>query len=295
MVFMVKKHLVVSLTSLGLGILIGIGSSLLVSSSASPARLFSKLHFGTGSLTATSQPGGGQTSPGDAAQAPGSDRPQLSLNAPGNGGNAVNGAGTSGTGSATDPGSGSASAGSDAVPSPSSGPAPSGSSGTSGQGSQSAGSASGASGQGSQSPASGTGSAEPVPPAAAQAIIADYKQDIGTFFDAWKCQNVKAFKAELAKGYAGPLLDSHVKQAEPYITRGVGIDARSITFDSVTVENANADSATLRADYRYTAGDCNLKDGKGTGVPTDHSVHVRVNLVKINQRWIITGETPLNA
>ncbi|WP_240983419.1 hypothetical protein [Acididesulfobacillus acetoxydans] len=271
---MVKKHLVVSLTSLGLGILIGIGSFLLVSSSASPARLFSKLRFGTGSLTATSQPGSGQTPPADTAQASGSERPQLSLNAPGNSGTAVNGAGTSGTGSASDPGAVSPSSGSDAVPSPSSGPTLSGSSDTTGQGP--------GQGPGQGSPSAGT-----------QAIIADYKQDIGILFDAWKCQNVKAFKAELAKGYAGPVLENHVKQAEPYITQGVGLDVQSVTFDSVTVEDANADTATLRADYRYTAGDCSLKNGQATGAPTDHSVHVRVNLVKMNQRWIITGETPL--
>ena len=105
---------------------------------------------------------------------------------------------------------------------------------------------------------------------------------------------MKAFRAELAKGYSGALFERHARQAEGYISKGMGMEASKITFDNVTVETANADTATLRADYRYTASDYNLTDAVSVGAPSEHTVHIRVNLIKTNQRWVITGETPLN-
>jgi len=128
----------------------------------------------------------------------------------------------------------------------------------------------------------------------AQQIIGDYKQDIGFFFDAWKSADMTAFRSKLTRAYSGELLERHARQAEEYILQGVGLDVSNISFDNVVVEEAGAYTATLRADYRYTASDFILSEGKTVGTPIEHVVHVRVNLIKSGQRWLITGETILD-
>lgn len=135
------------------------------------------------------------------------------------------------------------------------------------------------------------GLGEAVSPLLAQQIVGDYKQDIGFFFDAWKSTDMTTYRSKLAKAYAGDLLERHARQAEEYILQGVGLDVSLINFDNVVVEAADAGTATLRADYRYTASDFVLNEGKTVGTPNEHVVHVRVNLIKSGQRWVITGET----
>jgi len=46
-------------------------------------------------------------------------------------------------------------------------------------------------------------------------------------------------------------------------------------------------------DYRYTAKDYNLTDGATVGEEHEQIVQVRVNLVKQNSRWLITGESTI--
>ncbi|MDI6812237.1 MAG: hypothetical protein QMC95_06230 [Desulfitobacteriaceae bacterium] len=139
------------------------------------------------------------------------------------------------------------------------------------------------------------GAAEKVSALLAQQIIGDYKQDIGFFFDAWKSADMTAYRSKLARAYSGQLLERHARQAQDYILQGVGLDVSNISFDNVVVEMAEANTATLRADYRYTASDFILKEGKTVGTPNEHVVHVRVNLIKSGQRWVITGEVGMGA
>ena len=132
-----------------------------------------------------------------------------------------------------------------------------------------------------------------VAPQLAQQIIADYKQNIGTFFDAWKSQDMLTFRSKLSKAYTGELYEKHARRAENFIVQGIGLDVTRINFDQVSVESATTTSATLRADYRYGARDYSLGKQTPVGEEHEHAVHVRVNLVKVNSRWLITGETPL--
>lgn len=144
-------------------------------------------------------------------------------------------------------------------------------------------------------PAAGTiPSNPPVSPQTAEKIIADYKQDIGVFFNAWKSPDAQSFRTKLATGYTGDILDKHVSQAEPFLAQGLGVDVTRIDFDRVVVEEADNNTATLQADYRYSARDYSLADAAPTGDDHDQTVHTRVNLVKINSRWLVTGETILN-
>ncbi|SPF55761.1 conserved exported hypothetical protein [Candidatus Desulfosporosinus infrequens] len=124
-----------------------------------------------------------------------------------------------------------------------------------------------------------------------QEIITDYKQDIGIFFDAWKSVDMDSFRLKLAKAYTGELFEKHARRAEGYLVQGLGLDVSQITFDRVDIENADANTATIRADYRYTARDFNLADATPVGEAHEQNIHVRVNLLKQNSRWLITGES----
>ena len=138
------------------------------------------------------------------------------------------------------------------------------------------------------------GGAAVVPASVAEAVVTDYKRDIGSLFDAWKSPDMQTFRSKLAEGYAGDLFERHARRAEEYLTQGVGLYVSALGFDQVIVEKADAVTATLRADYHYTAQDYSLAEATPFGEKTEHQVHVRVNLVKMNQHWLIVGETLLN-
>lgn len=126
-----------------------------------------------------------------------------------------------------------------------------------------------------------------------QEIITAYKQDLGVLFDAWKAPDMTVFRTKLAKAYTGELFEKHARQAELFLVRGVGLDVSQIQFDQLVLEKADTTTATLRADYRYTARDFNLADAAPIGEEQEQTVHVRVNMIKLNGHWLITGETPL--
>jgi len=123
-----------------------------------------------------------------------------------------------------------------------------------------------------------------------QQIVADYKQDIGIFFGAWKSADMKTFRLKLAKAYTGELLEKHARRAEEFLAHGIGLNVTQITFDQIDVESSDANTATLRVDYHYKARDYNLAEGTSFGEEHEQIVQVRVNLLKQDSRWIITGE-----
>lgn len=127
----------------------------------------------------------------------------------------------------------------------------------------------------------------------AQQVITDYKQNIGIFFGAWKSTDMASFRLKLAKAYTGDLFEKHARRAEEYLVQGIGLDVSQIVFDQVDVESVSENAATLRVDYRYTARDYNLTDGAPVGEEHEQIVQVRVNLVKQNSRWVITGESSI--
>ncbi|MDR3602422.1 MAG: hypothetical protein P4L49_18375 [Desulfosporosinus sp.] len=124
-----------------------------------------------------------------------------------------------------------------------------------------------------------------------QKIITDYKQDIGIFFGAWKSPDMATFRLKLAKAYTGDLFEKHARRAEEYLVQGLGLDVSQIIFDRVDVENSDNNTATLRVDYRYTAKDYSLADATDVGEEHEQNVHIRVNMLKQNEHWLITGES----
>lgn len=128
---------------------------------------------------------------------------------------------------------------------------------------------------------------------AEQQIIADYKQDIGIFFGAWKSADMNSFRLKLAKAYTGELLEKHARRAKEFLGQGIGLNVTQITFDQVDVESADLNTATLRVDYRYKARDYSIADGTSFGEEHEQTVQVRVNLLKQNSRWLITGESSI--
>lgn len=138
-----------------------------------------------------------------------------------------------------------------------------------------------------------SGNPKTVPEELAQVIISDYKLNIATLFEAWKTIDMVSFRAELSKAYTGDLFEKHARQAEPFIAQGVGIDVSDIRFNSVKVDAATATSATLTASYNYLAKDYDLGNEVAMGENVEHEVKVRVNMVKNDERWLITGETTL--
>lgn len=124
-----------------------------------------------------------------------------------------------------------------------------------------------------------------------QQIITDYKQDVGIFFGAWKSADLATFRIKLSKAYTGELLEKHARRAEEYLVQGVGLDVTEITFDRVDIESSDENSATLLVKYRYSAKDYSLADATSVGEEHEQIVHVRVNLLKMNSRWMITGES----
>ena len=124
-----------------------------------------------------------------------------------------------------------------------------------------------------------------------QQIITDYKQDIGIFFGAWKSADVANFRLKLAKAYTGDLFEKHAQRAEVYFAQGIALDVSQITFDKVDIESSDDNAATLLVNYRYTAKDYSLADAATVGEAHEQIVHVRVNLLKQNSHWMITGES----
>ncbi len=138
-----------------------------------------------------------------------------------------------------------------------------------------------------------SGTNEKIPQQLAVQIITDYKQDVGILFDAWKSTEMSAFRAKLATGYTGSILEKHANQAEPYLLQGVGLDVIRIDFDQVTLEKADKSTATLLADYRYIASDYSFENAAPAGEANEHNVNLRVNLIYVDSRWLITGESSI--
>lgn len=122
-------------------------------------------------------------------------------------------------------------------------------------------------------------------------IIADYKLAIGILFDAWKVKDMPAFRTQIANGYAGELMESHIKKAEKFLPKGIGLYVTNVQFDDIDIESADKNSATISAIYRYTVRDYDLDEEYPVGDEVNHFVHVRANLVKFESQWKITGET----
>ncbi|TGE33838.1 hypothetical protein [Desulfosporosinus sp. Sb-LF] len=135
------------------------------------------------------------------------------------------------------------------------------------------------------------GKLDPTTNLVAQQIITDYKQDIGMFFGAWKSADMATFRTKLSKAYTGDLFEKHARRAEEFLVQGIGLDVSQITFDQVDIESADDNTATLQVNYRYTAKDYNLTDSAPVGEEHEQIVHMRVNLLKQNSRWLITGES----
>jgi len=127
-----------------------------------------------------------------------------------------------------------------------------------------------------------------------QQIISDYKQDIGIFFGAWKSADMATFRLKLTKAYTGELFEKHAQRAEEFLAQGIGLDVSQITFDRVDIESSDENTATLLVNYRYSAKDYSLADAAPIGEAHEQTVHVRVNLLKQNSRWMITGESIVN-
>lgn len=124
-------------------------------------------------------------------------------------------------------------------------------------------------------------------------IIADYKQGLGILFDAWKSKDMVDFRLAIGRAYTGELLEKHLQKAKQYIPQGVGIEVTEIIFDHVALDSANEVAATVDAIYRYSVRDYDLDERFPIGEKSDHFVHVRANLIKVEDRWMITGETSL--
>ncbi|RNC63043.1 MAG: hypothetical protein AWM53_01665 [Candidatus Dichloromethanomonas elyunquensis] len=124
-------------------------------------------------------------------------------------------------------------------------------------------------------------------------LISDYKQALGILFDAWKATDMTAFRSKIAAAYTGEILENHIKKAEKFIPKGIGLSVSEIKFDNVEIESADKYSATINASYRYTVRDYDLDEQYPVGEEMNHFVQVRANLVKIDSSWLITGETVL--
>ncbi|NLI92276.1 MAG: hypothetical protein GX434_08755 [Peptococcaceae bacterium] len=124
-------------------------------------------------------------------------------------------------------------------------------------------------------------------------VISDYKQALGILFDAWKAKDISAFRSKIAVAYTGEIMENHIRKAEKFIPKGIGLEVSEIKFDHVEIESADKYSATINAIYRYTSRDYDLDEEYPVGEQFNHFVHVRANLVRIDSSWLITGETVL--
>jgi predicted lipid-binding transport protein (Tim44 family) len=124
-----------------------------------------------------------------------------------------------------------------------------------------------------------------------QKIISDYKLALGILFEAWKSPDMTTFRTKISSAYTGDILEKHCTKAEQFISKGVGLYVTKVTFDDVKIESADNKSATLTASYRYSVRDYNLTEKQPEGKELNHFIQLRVNLVKINSQWLITGET----
>jgi hypothetical protein len=121
-------------------------------------------------------------------------------------------------------------------------------------------------------------------------IVDDYKLSLALLFEAWRSPDMETFEKKLLGGYAGDIKDRHADRAQAYISSGKGLYVDDLKFDAVRIESANASAAILMASYTYTARDFDLDRTQAYGQKVDHQVHVRVDLITIGDRWMISGE-----
>jgi len=134
---------------------------------------------------------------------------------------------------------------------------------------------------------------EQIPEALEQEILASYKLNVAKLFEAWQSPDMITFRTQLKEAYTGELFEKHARRAEPYIVQGVGLKVWDIFFEDVKVDTATDSTATLTASYTYTVQDYDIGNDMTMGQSAQHQVNVRVNMVKIDSRWLITGETKL--
>jgi hypothetical protein len=124
-------------------------------------------------------------------------------------------------------------------------------------------------------------------------IVDDYKMSLALLFEAWRSPDMQVFEKKIAGGYTGDLKDRHLDRAQAYISNGKGLYVDDLQFDLVTIEEAAGAKATIIASYTYTARDFDLNKTQAYGPKVDHQVHVRAELVKAGDRWLISGETAI--
>ncbi|MDR3270561.1 MAG: hypothetical protein LBT32_03475 [Peptococcaceae bacterium] len=124
-----------------------------------------------------------------------------------------------------------------------------------------------------------------------QEIIADYKRDVGMFFEAWKSAVVTDRRKKVTQAYIGPLLEKHFRQIEEYVSAGLGMEVSQIDFTKINVEKADAVTATLLAEYSYVGQDVSLGEDVWVGEKYEQFVKLRVNMIHVEDRWLISGET----
>ena len=124
-------------------------------------------------------------------------------------------------------------------------------------------------------------------------IVDDYKMSLALLFEAWRSPDMLTFEKKIAGGYTGDLKDRHLDRAQSYISNGKGLYVDDLKFNLAMIESATATTATLVASYTYTARDFDLNKTQAYGAKVDHEVHVRAELVKVNERWLISGETAI--
>ncbi|NMA68976.1 MAG: hypothetical protein GX958_06115 [Desulfitobacterium sp.] len=132
-----------------------------------------------------------------------------------------------------------------------------------------------------------------IPAELEETIISEYKLNLAALFEAWQSPEMITFREKLSQGYTGELFEKHALLAEPYIAQGTGLHVTDIDFANVEVENATNAAATIKAKYSYYAQDFNLSEQMATGERKRHEVEVRVNMIKGEENWLITGETLL--
>ncbi|MCL1917957.1 MAG: hypothetical protein FWG14_06525 [Peptococcaceae bacterium] len=124
-------------------------------------------------------------------------------------------------------------------------------------------------------------------------VVDDYKMSLALLFEAWRSPDMQVFEKKIIGGYTGDLRDRHLDRAQAYISNGKGLYVDDLKFNLVMIESATSAAATIVASYTYTARDFDLNKTQAYGSKVDHQVHVRAELVKVGDRWLISGETAI--
>lgn len=125
----------------------------------------------------------------------------------------------------------------------------------------------------------------------AEKVVSDLKTDISNLYQAWKGSDINEFRQIAALGYYGTLLETKIKEAEPFILEGEGAEINNLNFLELRVLELQSTRAIVDCTYNYAGFAYNsATQARGQMMSAPKSVKKQYTLELKDNHWYITAE-----